>query len=278
MTKSTTESISTAVSYTDNSPVGHQRSVSDCTVLHAESVSSCAASPARSLSNGSLNGQHASTSKISCMAASRVLPHVSIENRYNLNVRLLGEGASGSVSVAKNKLTGQEVAVKFLPLDEKDEKQTASSLNEMKILLQLDHPNICKLLEVYEDSANIKVVMECCSGADLYTALAEKVCYSANVTKRLARQMFDAISYCHAHGICHRDLKLENWVYADASRTQIKLIDFGFSAEFDDQNRMTARHGTVYYVAPEARFCFCCCSFFCFATFRSRRFPSGAFF
>ena len=203
------------------------------------------------------------SNKISCIAASRVLPRVSIEKRYKLNVRLLGEGSNGAVSVAQNIFTEQEVAVKFLPLSDElatntgisDQTHEANSLNEMKILLQLDHPNICKLLEIYEDPENVKLVMENCSGGDLYSAyvfhchhflrcgkrilirsfayvydfvsiqnrLAEKFCYSANVTKRLARQMFDAISYCHSHGICHRDLKLENWVYSDATRTQIKL-------------------------------------------------------
>ena len=112
-----------------------------------------------------------------------MLPRVSIEKRYKLNVRLLGEGSNGAVSVAQNIFTEQEVAVKFLPLSDElatntgisDQTHEANSLNEMKILLQLDHPNICKLLEIYEDPENVKLVMENCSGGDLYSAYFDYV-------------------------------------------------------------------------------------------------------
>jgi Ca2+-binding EF-hand superfamily protein len=64
--------------------------------------------------------------------------------------------------------------------------------------------------------------------------------------------MLDAIGYCHDHNIAHRDLKLENWVYSEASTdAQLKLIDFGFSKIFNPGVPMTAVHGTVYYVPPE---------------------------
>ena len=71
--------------------------------------------------------------------------------------------------------------------------------------------------------------------------------------------MLSALSYLHNNSYCHRDLKLENWVYADPSEdAMLKLIDFGFSQVFSAATPMTAVHGTVYYVAPEVMYIFCC--------------------
>ena len=63
--------------------------------------------------------------------------------------------------------------------------------------------------------------------------------------------MVEAVTYCHSHNVCHRDLKLDNWVYKDANNTTLKLIDFGFSRDMKDAVGMTALLGTCYYVAPE---------------------------
>ena len=52
--------------------------------------------------------------------------------------------------------------------------------------------------------------------------------------------MVEAVTYCHSHNVCHRDLKLDNWVYKDANNTTLKLIDFGFSRDMKDAVGMTA--------------------------------------
>ncbi|PHJ19363.1 calcium-dependent protein [Cystoisospora suis] len=98
----------------------------------------------------------------------------------------------------------------------------------------------------------IHLVMELCTGKELYDRLARKKRYSETHAARVTRQMLSAINYCHQRHICHRDLKLENWVYRDSSDdAPLKLIDFGFSRIFHPGALMTAMHGTVYYVAPE---------------------------
>merc|ERR1719162_2677402 len=62
----------------------------------------------------------------------------------------------------------------------------------------------------------------------------------------------DAVQYLHGNQVVHKDLKLENWVYADASENaRLKLIDFGFSEVFSHDAPMTAVMGTIFYVAPE---------------------------
>jgi calcium-dependent protein kinase len=65
------------------------------------------------------------------------------------------------------------------------------------------------------------------------------------------KQMLLAVTYVHCHGIVHRDLKLENFLYASQGSTHLKLIDFGFSKFHDTKHRMHTSCGTLAYVAPE---------------------------
>jgi serine/threonine protein kinase len=94
--------------------------------------------------------------------------------------------------------------------------------------------------------------MELCTGRELYERLSQLRRYTEKDAADVAMQMLEAINYCHAHAVCHRDLKLENWVYASAAvDSPLKLIDFGMSKVFNEGVPLTAIHGTVYYVAPE---------------------------
>ncbi|EER18003.1 calcium-dependent protein kinase, isoform, putative [Perkinsus marinus ATCC 50983] len=169
-----------------------------------------------------------------------------------LEDRVLGTGMNGKVYLARNKATGEKVAVKTLTTENLNSRKFELLRNEVEIYLHLDHPNVCRLLEVYEDNANVRLVMEACTGKELFERLASKKRYGEQDAAQVAKQMLDALHYCHKQNICHRDLKLENWVYADTSENApLRLIDFGFSKVFTQNQPMTAMHGTVYYVAPE---------------------------
>lgn len=107
---------------------------------------------------------------------------------------------------------------------------------QVDIYLKLDHPNIAKLVEVYEDEKRIFLVMELCTGRELYDRLAAKKRYREADAARVTKQMLEAINYCHKHRVCHRDLKyvstsfenfprLENWVYSsNDDEAQLKLV------------------------------------------------------
>jgi calcium-dependent protein kinase len=93
--------------------------------------------------------------------------------------------------------------------------------------------------------------MELCCGGELYERLSQLRRYTERDAADVTHQMLDAINYCHAHSICHRDIKLENWVYANQTPdSPLKLIDWGMSKIYTG-DPMTQVHGTVYYVAPE---------------------------
>ena len=72
--------------------------------------------------------------------------------------------------------------------------------NEIVILKSLDHPNIVKVLEVYESRINIYIVLENCSGGDLYS----RVPYSEKSSAKIIGKLLSALAYMHEHNVCHR--------------------------------------------------------------------------
>eukprot|EP00928_Gymnodinium_smaydae_P046424 TRINITY_DN30925_c0_g1_i1.p1 TRINITY_DN30925_c0_g1~~TRINITY_DN30925_c0_g1_i1.p1 ORF type:complete len:783 (+),score=161.21 TRINITY_DN30925_c0_g1_i1:84-2432(+) len=163
---------------------------------------------------------------------------------------VLGTGMSGGVCVAKVRATGVEVALKTLPTTSLDETERKRALEEIQNQLSMDHPNICRLLEVYEEPDCLRLVMERLRGPDLYEHWSQKGQYSENNAAGCVRQICNAVAYCHSRGVCHRDLKLENFVYEDDSDSaRLKMIDFGLSTFM--KATMTDAVGTLYYVAPE---------------------------
>ena len=131
----------------------------------------------------------------------------------------------------------------------------------------MDHPNIIRLYEIFEDDRYISLVMELCEGGNLFDRindLAEKdKSFSEKEAVKIFKQVMSAVSYCHNQGICHRDIKPENILFANKTpESPIKIIDFGLSKIFGEikpimkggqieKNIMSLKVGTAYYMAPE---------------------------
>ncbi|CAK8996775.1 Calcium-dependent protein kinase 2 (PfCDPK2) [Durusdinium trenchii] len=162
----------------------------------------------------------------------------------------LGEGSYGKVRRATNRLTGEVVAVKSVL--KKNMRRLQTLKREISIMKQVDHPNIIKLMDVYEDEAFLYIVMELCTGGELFDKIIEAGHYREADAKALVRQMLDAVAYLHKHHIAHRDLKPENFLFASEDKdAPLKLIDFGLSRFYQDDVMMRTRVGTPYYLAPE---------------------------
>jgi calcium-dependent protein kinase len=80
----------------------------------------------------------------------------------------------------------------------------------------LDHPNVLKQYECFEDEFNYYIVMEYCSGGELLNYILSAEMMNENIIANIMKQLLSAVAYCHERGIVHRDLKTENLLIKDA--------------------------------------------------------------
>lgn len=117
---------------------------------------------------------------------------------------------------------------------------------------QLDHPNICKLLETFEVEQHIFFVMEFCEGGELFDRIIKEQQIAEPITAEIVRQVAGALRYAHENKIAHRDLKPENICFAskDPENYHVKVIDWGLSGIFEGRT-MVAQLGSLQYASPE---------------------------
>lgn len=168
---------------------------------------------------------------------------------YELD-RTIGTGGFGKVKLATHILTGEKVAVKIM-----DKTKLGKDLPRVKLeisaLKSLSHPNICKLYQVIDTETHCYVVMEYCSGGELFDHIVEKNRLSEMESRMFFRQIISAVSYLHDNGYAHRDLKPEN-ILLDKEQN-LKLIDFGLCAKPQGgmDSLLQTSCGSPTYAAPE---------------------------
>ena len=224
------------------------------------SLSNSTSGMANELENTKQKHNH-STPRQNLKAA--LIPHVKIHrdqhitDLYDLTEEKLGEGMTGAVVKAKVKSSGQAVAVKNVRKNLV--RDVKALLKEIALLAQCDHPNIVRIIGSAEDKHNVYMALEVCTGGALLDTLMNNAAHHFTETEvgHMAVMMFRAIDYCHSHGIAHRDLKLDNWLF-EKENGELKLIDFGlskkfYSGDYDHHGmlRMTSFLGTPGFVAPE---------------------------
>ncbi len=188
-----------------------------------------------------------------------------LDGRFEI-LDVLGQGAYGVVYKARQISTGQHVAVKVLL-----EQKLAFSANanveharferEMKLIGQLKHPNIVRLIDSGQlEERGLFMALEFIDGINLADFLKENGPMQPRVARHLMSQVLDALSCAHALGIVHRDLKPHNiMVTTTGSRQNAMVLDFGIaglveSARKSDYQSLTAQsqiQGTPAYMAPE---------------------------
>ena len=180
-------------------------------------------------------------------------------NKYpntNLNFylygRLIGQGAFGKVNIGLNILTGRVVAIKSF-----NKKSLSSNGDNMKKILsetdlmkKLNHPNVTKILEMFEDEEYILIAMEYINGGNLFSFVKKRRKLSEKTAKFLFRQIILGIKHIHSKKIVHRDIKLEN-ILIDLNNN-IKICDFGIGRVLKNEKQMLYdKCGTPMYMAPE---------------------------
>eukprot|EP00949_MAST-11_sp_MAST-11-sp1_P005003 g5003.t1 len=183
----------------------------------------------------------------------------AIAQKYNLpdlhdDRNVLGSGATSTVRIISSKTTGSKYALKAIKFNRMSKKAQAQLLQEVKIMQQLDHPNVIKIVEVFRDAYQLYIIMELCTGGELFDKLYDQpgTRFAEDDARKLLRKMLQAVAYIHQAGICHRDIKLENFIFTNKGPdAEIKMIDFGYSKAYLAGSHMRAIVGTSYYIAPE---------------------------
>lgn len=128
--------------------------------------------------------------------------------------------------------------------------------NEITIWEQLQHPNLVRLVDVFESEDKMYLVTELMRGGDLFQHLASRSTFSELEAVRLARQITSAVAAIHAVGVVHCDLKPSNILVAEKETSRdtmtVKIADFGLSQSLQlAKGKLTEVCGTPDYFAPE---------------------------
>ena len=165
----------------------------------------------------------------------------------------LGEGKFGLVKLGIHKKTGEKVAIKIIKKDAMDNKDLELVRSEIDIMKLCKHDNVVRLLDHFENSEFIFIVMEYLSGGDLSDHLKKKnYNFTENEAALVIFQLCSGMEYLHKYGVVHRDLKPENIMLGKKETLNvIKVMDFGLSKIMGPQEKAADGFGTLCFVAPE---------------------------
>lgn len=178
---------------------------------------------------------------------------------------VIGKGSYGQVCIAsRGEAEGHQsgrsgkrkkYACKCVML-RNDPKYISKLQEEVNVLRELrGHDNVIRLFDVFCVDNELFIITELGRGGDLFHLLTTHPKHGvteAYAAKTVA-EMLSAVAFLHSRSICHRDLKLENWVLESGKDvwSPLKLIDFGLSTHFSPGQRLSRVVGSSYYVAPE---------------------------
>ncbi|KAI5776118.1 kinase-like domain-containing protein [Geopyxis carbonaria] len=167
-------------------------------------------------------------------------------------LKCLGKGAYGTVTLVQHKETGKLYAQKQLKkaslvVHKKVIEQTKT---ERSILESVRHPNVVKLFYAFQDHEKLYLILEYAQGGELFHHLAESRMFCEDTASFYIAQLVLALSHLHMNvGVVYRDLKPENCLLdADGN---LLLTDFGLSKVRTDDERCRSFLGTPGYMAPE---------------------------
>ena len=169
-------------------------------------------------------------------------------------ISTIGNGAFGKVRLyIDRKLKSMKYAIKTIKKDFFNIHSIESVIREIEILRSLDHPNIVKYFETYEDDFYLHIVMEYIPGDNLFKMISNKkyIRFTEKDINEIFLFLMKAVSFLHHNGIVHRDIKPENILFSVPGKySSLKLIDFGLSIPRNSKKEKY-RVGTPYYMAPE---------------------------
>ena len=186
-------------------------------------------------------------------APEELRPGVMLAGRYRIEGQL-GRGGFGAVYAAKDEKLGRAVAIKILLLTD-DAHAKLRFEREARVLAELDHPHVVRVLDFGDEGTNF-LVLERLVGETLASRIARAGALPPELAVRLTREVLSALSAAHARGIIHRDLKPGNvFLVTRNGKVSARVLDFGIAKLLDEDTRLRtetgAMLGTPAYMAPE---------------------------
>ena len=193
----------------------------------------------------------------SLRSSSYILDKYSIQKDFRKKYEyqsLIGSGAFGKVRLYVDRDSRTfKYAIKTIKKNIFKRHSIESIKREVDILRSLDHPNIVKYFETYEDECYLHIVMEYIAGDNLFRVLTDQkgFKFTERTISKIITCLLKAVLFLHHNGIIHRDIKPENIVFVELNNfNALKLIDFGLSIQ-QNAKKDNRRVGTPYYMSPE---------------------------
>ena len=173
-----------------------------------------------------------------------------LDKKYKVEKGSLGSGNFAVVKKCSKIGTDEIYAVKII--DKSKVEDMGDIEREVDIMGMVDHPNVIKLFEIFNEPKKMNLIMELVTGGELFDRIVARGNYSEKDAAVVMKTLCEALSYLHKMNVVHRDLKPENILLAtEAEDAPIKIADFGLARMVDNKEMMKTACGTPGYVAPE---------------------------
>lgn len=194
--------------------------------------------------------------------------------------KVLGTGNFATVRLGTKRLTGERVAIKIIEKKRfalsQDNFSFNSLLAEVEILRKMDHPNIIRIYDVFDDPRSFTMVLELVPNGDFFDYIVGRCPqpFTEAEARALFVQLLEAMLYMHSKNVVHRDLKPENILafvnpsyripmrsddhqqnarQIPVDQVTLKITDFGLAKFCGEHEVMTTMCGTPSYLAPEVQ-------------------------
>ena len=176
----------------------------------------------------------------------------SFYSAYSMDPQPLGSGSYGEVRKCIHLRSNDVRVVKIIAKAglPQDVIESRSVFKEVEVLKAVDHPNLPRVYEFFEDGLNFYIVLELCKGGDLFDRIVQVTKFQENEASEIMEQILSGITYLHGRNILHRDIKPENILLEEKSSLAVKIIDFD-TATFFGLGYQKGMFGTPLYMAPE---------------------------
>ena len=171
-------------------------------------------------------------------------------NQYQF-IKWIKSGGYGQVFLSKHVYSEKQFAIKQIDTTNFSNEDLYNISREYMILRSMMHKNVIKCYDSFAYNNKFYTVMDYAEGGELSTLLKEKGTLTEDESKKVFKQIYEAVCYIHGQNIIHRDLKPNNILFLDKEKTHIVVIDFGISGFANGNQREKIKAGTTTFLPPE---------------------------